>query len=81
MFLKHLDILTPRITLYQQGILFHSSIGSGIISLISFLLIILGSIYYIIEFFGRKNPEVNYVQYFTQDAGTFSFDPIIYFII
>ncbi len=75
MFLKHLDILTPRITLYQQGILFHSSIGSGIISLISFLITILGSIYYLIEFFGRKNPAVYYVQYFTRDAGTFAFDP------
>ena len=69
MFLKHIDLITPRITLYHQGFLSHSSIISGIISLIAACLIILGAVYYLIEFFGRRNPEAYFFQYFYPESG------------
>ena len=71
MLFKYIDFLTPRITLYQQNLLTHSSFISGILSIITVVLIILISIYYSIDFFGRKNPTSYYSQRFVQDSGEY----------
>jgi len=49
MFIKKLDYLSPPITFYHQGLLFHSSFVSGIISIISILIIIIFTVYYSLE--------------------------------
>ena len=57
MFIKKLDILSPYITLYFKGEKKHSSKFSGILSLITFLLVLITSIYYIVEFVNKKSPK------------------------
>ena len=71
MFFKYIDFLSPKITLYQQNILTHSSFISGLLSIIAVVLIILIAVYYSIDFFGRKNPTAYYFQRFVQDAGEY----------
>ena len=62
---KTIDFLAPEITLYHKGELFHYSILSGIISLISIILIIASGVYFSRPFIWRKNPTTyiyeNYV--------------------
>ena len=57
MFIKKLDYLSPPITFYHQGLLFHSSFASGIISILSILIIIIFTIYYSLELIKKKNPK------------------------
>ena len=57
MFIKKVDFLSPNITFYHKGALSHSSIFSGIISIISILLIILLAIYFSLDIIKRKNPK------------------------
>ena len=38
MFIRNLDYISPPITLYHEGSLSHSSIVSGILSIMSFIL-------------------------------------------
>ena len=71
MFLKEIDFLSPPISLYYQGSSSHSSIGSGILSIITILLIIYISIVRIKELFTRENETLNSnsFTYFVKDAG------------
>ena len=39
MFIKDLDFISPKVTFYYQGNLSHNSILSGVLSIISILLI------------------------------------------
>jgi len=65
MILKQIDFLSPQITLYHKGFLSHSSIISGIISIISIVIIISFGIYYSLDLIKRENPKAfsfnNYV--------------------
>lgn len=79
MVLKYIDILSPRITLYHKGILFHSSLVSCLMSIIAILLIISVSIYYLIELFERKNPSAYFFQRFVEDAGIFPINSSSFF--
>ena len=71
MFLKEIDFLSPPISLYYQGSSSHSSIGSGILSIITILLIIYISIVRIKKLFTRENETLNSnsFTYFVKDAG------------
>ena len=71
MFIRNLDYLSPYITLYHEGSLSHSSIVSGIISIISFLLIIIMTVYFSLDVFQRKNPSAFYYNRYIEDAGIF----------
>ena len=71
MFFNYIDFLSPKITLYQQGILSHSSIISGILSLLTVISVISMSIIYLIDFLGKKNPTSYFYQRFVQDAGEY----------
>ena len=71
MFLKKCDLISPPITLYFKSSSSHISIYSGILSIISFLIIINISIYYILEFYHRKNPRAYFFNRYVEDAGTF----------
>ena len=79
MFFSFIDILSPRITLYHKGILFHASLVSGILSIITICLIIAVSIYYLIELFQRKNPSAYFFQRFVENAGIFPINSSSFF--
>ena len=71
MFIKNLDFLSPPITFYYQGLLFHSSIVSGILSIISIILIIICTVYYSIEMVKKKNPKTSSYYTFIEDSGIY----------
>ena len=71
MFIKYLDYLSPRITFYYRGYLSHSSIVSGIISIITVSFVIILTVYYSLDLFRRKDPNTFYFNSFIEDAGIF----------
>ena len=71
MLIKRIDYLSPPITFYHQGLLYHSSIVSGILSIISIILIILLTVYYSMELIEKKNPKSFSYYTFIEDSGIF----------
>ena len=71
MFIKRLDFLSPPITFYHQGLLFHSSFVSGILSIISLLFIFNYTLYYSMEIIEKKNPKSFSYYTFIEDSGIF----------
>ena len=71
MFLKTFDFLSPRISIYYKGELTHSSIISGILSIISILILICIGSYFSLDIIKRKNPNVLYFNSFIEDSGIF----------
>ncbi len=71
MFFKTIDFLSPKITLYYNGYLSHSSIISIILSIISIIFILILSIYFLSDLIFRKNPYSSYFNIFNEDAGVF----------
>ena len=74
MFIKQFDFVSPKVTFFFQGSLYHSSILSGILSIISIIFIIILAVYYSLEIIQRKNPNSFYFHSFVEDAGTFKID-------
>ena len=71
MFIKYLDYLSPRITFYHKGLLSHSSISSGILSIIAVISVILLGINFSFEIIRKTNPKTFYLHSFIPDAGIF----------
>ena len=71
MFLKQFDRLSPYITLYFRGERKHSSKISGILSIITYCLILGMGINYILIFFNRQSPKAYFFNRYTEDAGNF----------
>ena len=71
MFIKRLDYLSPPITFYYQGSLSHPSIISGIISIISIMIILFLIVHYSFDIFERKILNAFYFKTFIDDAGIF----------
>ena len=71
MLLKKLDYISPPITFYHKNYLTHPSILSGIISIISFILILTISCYFALQIIHRENPSVFNFKRIIEDAGTF----------
>ena len=71
MFIRNLDYLSPSITLYHEGSLSHSSIVSGILSIMSFILIIAVAIYFSLDLIQRRNPSAFYYNRYIEDSGIF----------
>ena len=71
MFIRQLDYLSPSITFYHKGFLSHSSIVSGIISIISFAIIICLAIYFSLDVINRQNPTTFYCSGYIEDSGIF----------
>ena len=69
MIFKQLDFISPTVTFYHKGNLSHSSILSGILSLFTFILIIMIAVNFSFELFKRQNPNVSYFNSFEEDAG------------
>ena len=71
MFIKYFDYLSPRITFYHKGFLSHSSISSGIISIIAVIFVILFGINFSFEIIKKTNPKTFYLHSFIPDAGIY----------
>ena len=73
MFLKKIDILSPQITLFHKGSKSHSSLISGVLTIITFILIVCCSIYYALDLFNRYKeiPKVTTFNMFIEDSGEF----------
>ena len=71
MFLKKFDYVSPPITFYHKNYLAHTSILSGIISIFSFILILMISGYFALQIIQRENPSVFNFKRIIEDAGTF----------
>ena len=69
MLLKELDFLSPNITLYHKGTLSHTSWMSGLLSLLSIIILIFCAIYYSLDLIRRQNPKSFFYNRFTEDAG------------
>jgi len=79
MFLRQIDYLSPTITFYHNGILSHSSIISGILTIISFSIIISIAVYFSLDIIQRKNPQAFYFIRFIEDSGIFPFNSSSFF--
>ena len=71
MLIKRLDFLSPPVTFYHKGFLSHSSIVSGIISIISMIIILSLTIYFSLEIIQKKKPNAFSYNSFIEDAGIF----------
>ena len=71
MFIKRLDYLSPPVTFYHQGLLSHSSIISGIISVFSIVGIITFAVYFSLDIIYKNDPKTFSFNSFIEDAGMF----------
>ena len=71
MFLKKFDIISPPITLYFKGDSMHSSIFSGILAIVVYLIIFIFGVYYALEFIYKTNPTAFFFNRYIEDAGLF----------
>ena len=71
MIIRKLDFLSPSITLYYKGEQSHSSIFSGILTILLCIVCITFGLIYAIQFINKSNPQVYYYNRFVEDAGEF----------
>ena len=71
MFLKKLDMLSPPITLFFKEEGQHSSIFSGILTSIAYILVFVAGVYYALEFINKESPKAYFFNRYIEDAGTF----------
>jgi len=71
MFLKKFDIISPEITLYYRGETNHPSIISGIITIISCLVVLIFGIFYLVICLNKKNPTAYFFNRYIEDIGDY----------
>ena len=71
MIIRNLDFLSPKITLYFKGKYKHSSIFSGLITILSYSVILACIIYYTLDFIDRSNPTIYFFNRYVEDAGVY----------
>ena len=80
MFCKKLDILSPPITLYNKGIKYHSSKGSIVLSIISFILIAILTIgEFVIFIYGADKPTLSFYNKYVPESGSIGFNSSFFF--
>ena len=79
MFISKFDLITPPIGFYFKGKGSHSSIVSGIITLLAYIIIIYFAVRYTLEFIKKKKPTAYYVNRHIQDAGTYYINSTSFF--
>ena len=79
MFIIYFDYLSPTVTFYYKGFLSHSSIVSGILSIVSFILIIIVAFYFSLDLIKRRNPTAFFFNSFVEDAGIFPLNSSSFF--
>ena len=55
MFHHNIDFLSPQITLYHKGLLYHSSIISGILSILFCIIFIIFTVSYLTKLWNRES--------------------------
>ena len=75
MFFKKFDRISPLITLSFKGENMHSSILSGILTILGYALTTLFGISYAIDFVEKKKPSAYFYNRFIKDAGKFNLNP------
>jgi len=70
-FMKKIDLLSPQITLYNKGLLHHTTIISSLLTILVVLAIFIFSVYYLYVFSNRdiQNLQFSSISYFIDDAG------------
>ena len=71
MFIRYLDYLSPPISIYYKGHLTHSSIVSGIFSIIAIIAMINLAVYFSLDLINRENPIAFYYNSYVEDAGIY----------
>ena len=71
MFFKKIDLISPPITIFYKGESAHTSIFSGILSLIVYSISTAFGIYYAVNYIKHANPQVYYYNRYVEDAGIF----------
>ena len=71
MFLRKLDNLSPPITLYFKEENQHSSVFSGILTFIVYVIVFIFGVYYALEFINKESPKAYFFNRYIEDAGTF----------
>ena len=71
MMIQNLDFLSPKITLFFKGRYKHSSILSGLITILSYSVILVCIIYYTLEFIDRSNPTIYFFNRYVEDTGVY----------
>ena len=79
MFLRKIDMLSPKITLYYKQKNTHASIISGILTIIACLFIFSFGIRYFAKYIRKENPTAYYFNRYIEDVGTFSFKDFYFF--
>ena len=72
--LSKIDILSPKITFYQNGKLSHSSAISGVLTLISLFFCFIVGMLLSEDIIHRKNPKSHYFKKYEKDLDSYSFD-------
>ena len=72
-------MLSPKITLYYKQKNIHASAISGILTIISYSIIISFSIIYFIGYISKDNPTAFFFNRYIDDIGTFSFSENYFF--
>ena len=71
MFLKNFDFVSPRITLFHNNLLNHTSYFSIILSILTIIVILIFSIIFSLDFLFHTNPTSFYYKRYINDAGYF----------
>ena len=74
MFVKKIDTITPPITLFFRGNNKHSTIFSGILTIIIHIILIVFTVLYFLDYINKKNPSAFFFNRFINDAGTLILD-------
>jgi len=72
MFFKKFDFISPKISIYHKGSLIHSSIFSGILSILSVLFIFIIIAYYSLDMIYKKNPKIYNINSYIKDVPIFN---------
>jgi len=71
MIFENFDYLSPRITLYFKGNSIHPTRFSGILSIITSIIISAFGIYYLIEYITKNDKTIYFFNRYVEDAGIF----------
>ena len=79
MFLRKVDMLSPKITLYYKRKNVHVSAISGVLTIIAYGFIFIFACIYFNRYINRENLSAYYYNRYIKDIGTFSFDNFNFF--
>jgi hypothetical protein len=71
MFIKKLDLLSPKITLYYKDYDSHASMISGILNIISFFILLSFSGYFISSLIKKEEPKTIFFNDYKEDIGIY----------